>query len=398
VSVDIAHLTFRPPFVSGSYNRLVAEQIAGLTEFSQVALSFWEGMLPSKEAANEAFLVVNESELSPLRRAYLKAPERLHQFTHNGIGSRQALAYLWGVQRHLAKLKPKIVICYDGYKYGPLLRRTITWPCRLILAQRGFSYKLSPREAHKVYSLESFDVVWVLSFAAYRHDRRSLTDYGPAVAVVPNGVDIERFSPPTEDERRKCREQWKLPQDALIVLMLNRLVPKKGVHLAVQSWHRIVSRFPNAFLWIVGDGPGDYRRHLEQIVTATGVTDSVRFQGSVAHENTPSCFRAADMYLFPTLASEGMANSLMQAMACGLPCISSDDPSALEHFGDAVLFVHDVNVEGQLIGPLLSLAANEECRRHWGALARRRVEERFNAESILSTLGGFFAQQLRYVS
>lgn len=398
VSVDIAHLTFRPPFVTGSYNRMVGEQIARLPQFRQVALSFWEGTLPSGEAANEAFLAINESELSPFRRAYLRTPERLRQLTHNGIGSRQALAYLWGVQRHLERLKPKIVVCYDGYKYGPFLRRTITWPCRLILAQRGLSYGLSPSQAHRLYALESFDVVWVLSRASYRHDRRSVTTYAPAVTVLPNGVDIRRFSPPVADERRKFREQWELPEDAVIVLMLSRLVPKKGAHLVVQSWHRIVSRCPNAFLWIVGDGPAEYQLQLEQIVRAMGVMDSVRFQGSVAPEVTPSCFRAADIYLFPSLATEGMANSLMQAMACGLPCISSDDPSALEHFADAVLFVPDVNVEGQLIDPLLNLLASEECRRHWGAAARIRIEERFSADSTLSALERFFAEQLRYVS
>ena len=396
--VDIAHLTFRPPFASGSYNRFVAQQIARLPEFRQVAISFWQGRQPSDEVANEAFLLVSEAGLSVPRRAYLSAPERIHRFFHNGIGDRKALAYLWGVQRELANLKPRLVICYDGYKYGALLRRTITWPCRLVLAQCGLSYRLPTTQAASVYGFESFDAIWALSLASYRHDRHSLNAYIPAVTVIPNGVDTEIFSPPTDGERRESRKRWNLPEDRLVVLVLGRLVPKKGVHLALQCWHQIVSDFPNAFLWIVGDGPADYRRHLEQLAQATGVRNSVRFQGSVSPQETSSCFRAADVYLFPTLASEGMANSLIEAMACGLPCIASDDASALEHFAGAVVFVPDVNVEGRLLAPLRDLLAGNESRRHWGALARARVEERFDACKIFSALRSFFTQQLLYAS
>ncbi|GAG14268.1 unnamed protein product, partial [marine sediment metagenome] len=131
-SVDILHLTFRPPFASGSYNPMVGTQIERLSEFRQVALSHWKGQSPAPEGDNPSVITVNARGLSLWQKACLRVPERIRKGWFNNIADRHYLTYYWQIAKLLPRLRPKIIVCYDGYKMGPLLRQVIDWPCRLV--------------------------------------------------------------------------------------------------------------------------------------------------------------------------------------------------------------------------------------------------------------------------
>lgn len=395
--VDIVHLTHSPPFVPGSFNRLVGAQLQKMTEYRQVAISYWQGQPPDGEGTNGRVILIDDRHLTLRQKAYLHLPIQVRRRWFNGVGG-ESLVYLWQVLKVLAELKPKIIVCYDKHQIGPLLRRSIDWPCRLVLSQHGLSYFLNTGHAEYVYSIQSFDAVWVLTHASYRFDRNRMHAYEPVVKVLPNGVDVEAYKPIATEEKQRLRLQWGLPQNSLVVLLLSRLVPKKGAHLILQSWPKIRQEIPGAYLWIAGGGDPGYENYLKSLVQALGISDSVQLQGAVSPELTASCYQASDLYLFPTLASEAMGLSLLEAMSCGLACVTSDYLAARELYSDGeVVFVSDPNIEDAFVEPVVRLLGDAPLRERMGEQARKTAEQRYSHEIWFAQLKAFYRRQLSLV-
>lgn len=396
--VDIAHLTFKPPFAAGSYNRLVGAQIQEMTEFRQVAVSYWDGQAYDGENSAEHLTLVNGQRIASWQKAYLSMPERVRRLWFNGIGGREALIYAWQTLKVLPKIRPRLIVCYDGYKLGPLLRQVIDWPCRIVLSQMGLSYYLPPGNAQLLYSLKSFDAVWLLTHATYRFDRKRMAAYELLVKVLPLGVDVENHKPVNEAEKQNIRSRWGLPQDSLVVLLLSRLVPKKGAHVVLESWPEILREVPNAYLWIVGGGDQDYEGYLQNLIQALGVSDTARLQGAVPAEVTASCYQASDLYVFPTLTVEGQSLALLEGMSSGVACVASDHEGARDIYSsDEVLFVEDPNIEDAFVEPVVRLLRDPHLREKMGASASALVRQRYSYELMFARIREFYRRQLDLV-
>ncbi|MGH9769314.1 MAG: glycosyltransferase family 4 protein [Blastocatellia bacterium] len=394
--VDVAHLSFRPPFAPGSYNRLVGMQLEHITDLRQKAICYWDQPIPNDTKINDSLTLVDARGLSLRQKALLNLPVKMLMRRFNNITDRKSLIYLWQILKILPEIKPRVIVCYDTYKFGPLLRRAIDWPCRLVFSQHGLSYHLSSNEAGRLYSLESFDAVWALTRSSYQFERYRVSAYEPLVKVLPNWINVEEFKPASEPVKKELRARWGLPEDSLVVLWLSRLVPKKGAHAVLESWLKIKREIPNAFLWIVGGGNQKYESYLKGIVKNLAVEDSVRIQGAVAPEQTVFCYQASDLYVFPTLFSgEGFGLSLLEAMACGLPCVASDHVILQELYPDDVVsLAPDANIAGAFVEPVVKLLRDAKSRSWMGNAARAFVEENFNHQKALREVKEFYCEQI----
>jgi glycosyltransferase involved in cell wall biosynthesis len=153
--------------------------------------------------------------------------------------------------------------------------------------------------------------------------------------LIPNGVDCDRFQPGADQ-----RQEFSLPADRLIVLMVSALVPNKRVEAGIEA----VSRIPDAHLVVAGDGP------LRQVVDAYAAR---RLPGRftrmlVGAEKMPKLYQSADVFLH-LCRDESFGNVFLEAMACGLPVVAhgssrvrwivgndeffvdNDDPAAISH-------------------------------------------------------------------
>jgi len=394
--VDVAHLSFRPPFAPGSYNRLVGMQLEHITDLRQTAICYWDQPIPDGAKINDSLTLVGAGGLSLREKALLSLPAGLFKRRFNHIADRKNLIYLWETLKALREIKPSVIVCYDMYKFGPPLRRAVDWPCRIILNQQGLSYHLPANDAGRLYSLESFDTIWALTRSSYRFERYRVSAYEPMVKVLPNWVNVNQFKPATAAEKKELRARLGLPEDSLVVLWLSRLVPKKGAHAILESWLKITREIPNAFLWIVGGGDRKYENYLKSIAKNLAVEDSVRIQGVVAPEQTVFCYQASDLYVFPTLFSgEGFGLSLLEAMACGLPCVASDHVILQELYpGDVVSIVPDANIAGAFVEPIVKMLGDAKLRSWAGNAARAFAEENFNHEKTLREVKEFYREQI----
>ena len=144
----------------------------------------------------------------------------------------------------------------------------------------------------------------------------------PARAVViGNGIDLSKFEPLPKDEARRALS---LPADAAVLVSVGTLVERKGFHRVIACLPRLVDAHPNLhFLVVGGAGPeGDLSARLRAQVAALRLQDRVHFLGHCSPERLRMPLSAADVFVLAT-TYEGWANVLLEAMACGLPVVTT---------------------------------------------------------------------------
>ena len=114
----------------------------------------------------------------------------------------------------------------------------------------------------------------------------------PAVDVPP-GVDVDRFRPLTDGERKDARQRFALPVDGELVLGLSRLVPRKGFDVVIQAAAQLNDQHPDLTVAIAGSGRD--RRRLERVASGTDGA-SVRFLGRVNDDALPQLYGCADVF------------------------------------------------------------------------------------------------------
>lgn len=134
------------------------------------------------------------------------------------------------------------------------------------------------------------------------------------VTSVPTGIDLQRFRP---GDRMAARRQLNLPADCFIIGIVATLRSWKGHRYLVDAMAALGD--PGSLLVIVGDGPG--RDNLRSQVQALDLAGRVLMAGN--QTEVELWMQAFDVFVLPSYANEGVPQSLMQAMACGLPVIST---------------------------------------------------------------------------
>lgn len=191
---------------------------------------------------------------------------------------------------------------------------------------------------------------------------------GIDAGMVQNGVDTEIFHPVSTDAKKALRRKLGLPEGEPIVLSVGSLIPRKDKSTLVAAFHQ--ARLKGARLVILGDGP-EKKTLLQQAGQA------VLMPGNVS--NVSDYLGAADLFV-STALSEGLPNTVLEAMASGLACILSDIPPHRELFGggDEMFFrCKDAAALANRIKQIDMMHLAEQ-----GKKARRIAEEFFSAQKM----------------
>lgn len=202
------------------------------------------------------------------------------------------------------------------------------------------------------------------------------------LAVIPNGVDIEKYSPGCSNIKEKF-------QAKRLFVYLGRIATEKNIESLLKAW-KTSEIGKDSKLLIVGDGP--LASSLEPFY---GEEWGINWLGFVADEQKRiDILRAADVFILPSLV-EGLSLSLLEAMACGVACIATDagaDGEVLEYGAGVVLNTQGVTSQLQ---PLLRLFRDSpEITTLLGKKARERVLERYTLSSNISQLEQLYADLL----
>jgi teichuronic acid biosynthesis glycosyltransferase TuaC len=273
----------------------------------------------------------------------------------------------------------------DGYA-ATLLGRWLRVPVAITL--RGTEQRLAkdPALAPKLgRALQRATQVFAVS-ESLRQVALSLGAPPDKVCVVGNGVDLKKFHPMPRAEARQELGTG-LPADAPVLVSVGGLVERKGFHRVIELLPALRRQHPGLVYLVVG-GPspeGDMTSALQQQVAAAGLQDAVRFLGALPPEQLRVPLSAANVFVLAT-RNEGWANVFLEAMACGLPVVTTAvggnaevvcraELGTVVPFGDA---------------PRLQTALSEALHRRWDAEVIRRHAQANTWDRRVEELVGLF--------
>lgn len=184
---------------------------------------------------------------------------------------------------------------------------------------------------------------------------------------VPNFVDSSVFYP---EEKKKTNDN--------VIIFSGALDKRKGVEILLEAWKDVQKMFPLWKLLILGDG--SMKTALIMQAERLGITKSTIFAGHV--HNVPDHLRNADLFVLPSI-QEGLPNSLLEAMACGLPVIASRIGGVVDvvEDGKSGMLFEPGDISG-LESAMKRLLGDVDLSRRLGAEARKTISEKFLIERV----------------
>ncbi|MCL2102597.1 MAG: glycosyltransferase [Syntrophorhabdaceae bacterium] len=217
------------------------------------------------------------------------------------------------------------------------------------------------------------------------------------ITVIPMGVDTKLFRPDAV-LRESCRAELGIGAGETVVLFTGRMVWEKGVydfvHAASLARLKVGAEFPVRYV-MVGKGPE--REAVMARVREVGLDASFIFIESRPYDRMRDLYNAADLFVLPSISTriwkEQFGMALAEAMACGVPAISTTSGSIPEVVGDAGILVPESDPT-ELALAIASLCVSASLREELGRKGRARALERFSSEKVAARVGDLFEKVL----
>ena len=200
------------------------------------------------------------------------------------------------------------------------------------------------------------------------------------IFVLPNPVRGDLFD---------C--QNKIDTDKTIIASAGRLNSQKNFFMLIDAFEKVFKRYKNIELRIYGhEGDGKIKKQLEKHIVKKDLKNVIKLMGST--NDMKSMFESIDLYVLSS-DFEGMPNSLMEAMAAGVPCVSTDcptGPSDLIMDGENGLLVpvNDANAMSEAIEKMLFKLDKEKLAENGRAFVKQNYSAQVIANRLLENIGG----------
>ncbi len=214
-------------------------------------------------------------------------------------------------------------------------------------------------------------------------------------SIVNYGIPLDNFS-----HVKRASVKNKVERDEkLTFLQVSSFVEKKGHYYTVSAFKELLNFYPNAELILAGDGY--LKGEIQELVNILGLNNKVNFPGVVNHTQVSKYMSKADVFLHHSVTStkgdkEGIPNVIMEAMATGLPCISTIHAGIPELIKDQIngLLVKEKDIKGyvQKMKELL------EKDNDYNVQARKTIENDFNLEIQTQKLSEIYDRLIQNVS
>jgi len=281
----------------------------------------------------------------------------------------------WGALEAVVAAKlaavPVVIHSEHGYEVDmfaglPLRRRLFRWTA-YAMADAIFAVTRELRDFH--------------AREAWIHPER--------IGVMYNGVDTQRFAP-CREARLAMRKELGLPAESFVVGTVGRLVPIKDHGTLLKAAALLFSSGIDVRVLLAGSGP---ERERLQRQAADALDGQICFAGDSSR--VPEMLNAMDVFVLPSL-NEGMSNTLLEAMACGLPVVATNvggNPEIVENNVSGCLFTPG---DSQLLAHKLKhLAQNPALIHQLGTAARNRAIESFSLSRMLEAYRNFYLELAR---
>lgn len=291
--------------------------------------------------------------------------KQLHYWTQGEV-----LRWLWRSRRQVKRLlrENRYDVCHAFFAFPS---GAIAWGargyCPYLVSLRGSDVPgFNPRFAAQYVVLKPlFRRIWRQAQAVVANSeglKQLAARLAPELPlqVIPNGIDTEEFFP------APCAELV-----APRILCVSRLVERKGVQHLIEAFPSILQAVPRARLTIVGEG--NLLEPLRRRVVELGLVEAVVLVGHTPHDELPALYRQAGLFVLPSYY-EGMSNTVLEAMASGLPIVASGEGGREELLRENALLVPFAD-PATLAAAIVALLLDPKQRTAMGAASRVIAEE-----------------------
>lgn len=254
------------------------------------------------------------------------------------------------------------------YSYrGKTMEDTIQIPKRRILSQRLFSYFC--------------DAILTNSGVSRKEYASDIGIAPKKINVIYNGVDVNLFEPHQPGSTVNKRSAFRIGESDIVIGSVARFDPVKGIKNLVKVFSLLSPDIrKHCKLMLVGDG--SEKKDIQVLLSRLGMQDQVILTGM--RRDIPDCLRMMDIYIQPSLF-ENISNSVLEAMATGLPVISTDVGGIreiLDHNKNGLII--ELGNDNGMVQALDFLIKNAEQRKMMGRFAREKVADSFSIEKMVS--------------
>jgi glycosyltransferase involved in cell wall biosynthesis len=218
-----------------------------------------------------------------------------------------------------------------------------------------------------------------------------LRDVREKCTIVPLGIDVRHFERRPDAGLAELRARWGLPADGAVLVFVGRLRYYKGLEYLL----RALPLVPDVRVLLVGDGP--LWNHTHRLAESLGVSNRVVFTGDVGEVELPDCYAAGDLFVLPShTRAESFGTSIVEAMAAGLPVISTEIQTGTS-------WVNQHGVTGLVVPPcdpaaladaIRTLLADPERRRTMGRAGLARARDHFQASTMVDEVEQVYREVL----
>ena len=200
---------------------------------------------------------------------------------------------------------------------------------------------------------------------------------------VAPGIDTNHFSPKSKNTELIAKYQL---EGRRVIVCVGRLVHRKGQDQLIKALPKILERFPDAILLLVGEGPT--KQMLFNTAKQSGVLAKVIFTGKVSHAQLPEYIRLGEVFAMPVrsrfagLEVEGLGIVYLEASACGLPVVVGNSGGAVDAVLDQItgVLIDSSNI-GQIADAVSNLLANPDQAIRMGQAGRGWVIDNWQLDS-----------------
>ena len=186
------------------------------------------------------------------------------------------------------------------------------------------------------------------------------------ITVIPNGIDIETFKPSSGNKTL----------DFKIVTTASSDIPLKGLRHLILALPRVLREYPLTRLTVIGKSPK--KSKLNKLIDDLNLEDKITFKSGISENEIVDIYHDSDIAVIPSLY-EGFGFGAGEAMACGVPLISTDSGGLKQVIGESALKIEPGSVQ-QIEESIIKLFNEEETRNELSKKGRERMEELFDWE------------------
>ncbi|MCR5833261.1 MAG: glycosyltransferase family 4 protein [Selenomonadaceae bacterium] len=208
------------------------------------------------------------------------------------------------------------------------------------------------------------------------------------ISILPHGIDTAKYPQSDENRRRELKRAKGINPESKVLLFCARIVRDKGVDTLQDVWKILHRQFPDAVLFVVGGGLNELLDELRKLSTV--LDDSIKVIGEV--DEPQEFYQMADVYIFPS-RHEGLPTSLLEAMASGLPAVTSDIGGCEDVIENDVngyrVYSEDANAFAEKIAILFN---DNQRRKNFGEQAAKLIRRTCDFATVIPKLADVIAR------